>query len=140
MKRFHVHIHVTDLQENVRFYSGLFGAEPTVLKHDYAKWMLEDPRVNFAVSARERGTGIGHLGLQVDTDAELAQLGERARPASKHAHEERAAHCCYARSNKLWLKDPQGVVWETFRTFDRVEEYGDDVARAAAERACGCAA
>ncbi|MGQ0836539.1 MAG: ArsI/CadI family heavy metal resistance metalloenzyme [Gammaproteobacteria bacterium] len=119
MKRFHVHVHVTDLQENVRFYSGLFGAEP---------------------SARERGTGIGHLGLQVDTDAELAQLGERARPASKHAHEERAARCCYARSNKLWLKDPQGVLWETFRTFDRVEEYGDDVARAAAEKACGCAA
>jgi catechol 2,3-dioxygenase-like lactoylglutathione lyase family enzyme len=136
VKRFHVHVHVADLQKSIGFYSSLFGAEPSVLKPDYAKWMLEDPRLNFAISDHGRSTGVAHLGLQVDTEEELVELGQRARPAADRSQEERDTRCCYARSNKLWLHDPQGVVWETFRSFGSVDDYG---AAREGEKACGCA-
>jgi hypothetical protein len=134
VKRFHVHVHVADLQKSIGFYTGLFGAEPSVLKHDYAKWMLEDPRLNFAIS--DHGRGVGHLGLQVDTEGELVELGQRARPAADRSQEERDTRCCYARSNKLWLHDPQGVVWETFHTLEAIDESGA-AAPTQASRACG---
>ena len=142
MKRFHVHAHVEDLSQSIRFYSALFGVEPSVIKHDYAKWMLEDPRLNFAVSSGTRGKGIGHLGFQVDRPEELAGIAARGRAAELGGVEERQANCCYARSNKHWFTDPQGVVWETFETLGEIESFGVDragstTATVAGESACG---
>ena len=117
MKRLHVHVGVEDLQASIRFYSTLFAAEPTVTKPDYAKWMLEDPRVNFAISSgRHAAKGIEHLGIQVESAEELAEVYTRLRSADRPVLEEGATTCCYARSEKSWIADPQGVVWETFHT------------------------
>ncbi|HUF42624.1 MAG TPA: ArsI/CadI family heavy metal resistance metalloenzyme, partial [Verrucomicrobiae bacterium] len=124
MKRFHVHISVEDLDANVRFYSSLFGAPPTVVKPDYAKWMLEDPRINFAVSKRGVAAGVDHLGVQVDSDEELAALRGQAAQAKLAVLEQTAAECCYARSDKYWTSDPQGIAWETFHTLDSIPVYG----------------
>ena len=138
MKRFHVHVHVEDLEKTVRFYSALFGAEPAVLKSDYAKWMLEDPRLNFAVSCGASASGIAHLGLQVDRAEELAEIAERGRAAELGGAEEREARCCYAKSNKHWFTDPQGVVWETFESYGAIDTYGEDaVASVEPMSACG---
>jgi catechol 2,3-dioxygenase-like lactoylglutathione lyase family enzyme len=125
MKRFHVHVHVANLDANLAFYSRLFGAEPTTRKSDYAKWMLEDPRLNFAIStARDaHGPGVGHLGLQVESDAELGEIGARLGAAEEIALAEAGTTCCYARSDKYWAIDPQGVRWESFRTFGDVTTY-----------------
>ncbi|RAH96515.1 glyoxalase/bleomycin resistance/dioxygenase family protein [Acuticoccus sediminis] len=127
MKRLHVHVSVTDLDPSIRFYSTLFAAEPTVVKSDYAKWMLDDPRVNFAISARGREGGVEHLGIQVETRAELADVYARLEEAGRPVLEEGETVCCYARSEKAWVADPQGVSWETFLTSGESVDYGDSV-------------
>ncbi len=116
MKRFHVHTHVENLQQSIAFYSKLFDAEPTRVEDDYAKWMLDDPRINFAISTRGDKPGIDHLGIQADTDDELAELKARARAADMALLDEGTTTCCYARSDKYWLTDPQGIAWEQFRS------------------------
>src|SRR5512133_2077112 len=123
MKRFHVHVHVDDLQVSVAFYSKMFAAEPTRIEADYAKWMLDDPRLNFAISARGGKPGVDHLGLQTDTDEELAELKARAWAADLTLADEGETTCCYARSDKHWLVDPQGISWEHFRTLEDVEMF-----------------
>jgi catechol 2,3-dioxygenase-like lactoylglutathione lyase family enzyme len=126
MKRLHVHVGVTDLDQSVRFYATLFGAEPTVMKPDYARWMLDDPRVNFAISeGRHDGKGIEHLGIQVEDEAELAEVYGRLRAADRPVLDEGKTICCYARSEKSWIADPDGVVWETFLTHGEATIYGD---------------
>lgn len=128
MKRFHVHVAVRDIEASVRFYSALFGAEPTLRKTDYAKWMVDDPRINFAVSQRAGGSiGVNHLGLQVDSDDELESLRTQAESADLTAVAEKGGTCCYARSDKYWYTDPQGVAWETYHTLSQVEFFeGND--------------
>ena len=121
MKRFHVHVAVKDLESSIRFYSALFGAEPSVAKSDYAKWMVDDPRINFAISQRGSRTGVNHLGLQVDSDDELELLRAQAERADLVAAAEKDVRCCYARGNKYWYTDPQGVAWETYHTLEQVE-------------------
>jgi catechol 2,3-dioxygenase-like lactoylglutathione lyase family enzyme len=126
MKRFHVHVAVHDLQQSIRFYSALFGAEPAVKKADYAKWMLEDPRINFAISNRSPKTGIDHLGLQAEDGAELEEIGSRLAQADVSTQAQKGASCCYAKSDKYWTIDPQGVAWESFHTLDSAPVYGSD--------------
>lgn len=130
MNRFHVHLNVTNLDDSIRFYSQLFASAPAVVKTDYAKWMLEDPRVNFAISTTGRMPGIDHLGIQVDSGDELVALGKRLDTAGSQVEPEPDATCCYARSDKMWTEDPQGTRWETFHTF------GDAVTYYAADSAC----
>ena len=124
MKRLHVHVSVADLDESVRFYSTLFAVGPTVRKDDCAKWMLDDPRVNFAISERDKATGIRHLGIQVETDAELAEVFARLDHAHRPVLNEGQTTCCYAKSEKSWIEDPQGVQWETFLTTGESTVYG----------------
>src|SRR5215469_1488004 len=125
MKRLHVHVAVDDLVQSTRFYSTLFAAEPTVVKDDYVKWMLEDPRVNFAISTRPgHAAGISHLGIQVEDEAELAEVYDRLARAERPIVEAKAATCCYAKSDKRWIADPQGVPWETFFTYGESTVYG----------------
>ena len=126
MKRFHVHVSVDDLETNVRFYSTVFGAPPTVRKDDYAKWMIEDPRVNFAISRRGAKLGLDHLGLQVESDDELAVLRGQVERAEIAALDQTDAACCYAKSDKYWITDPQGIAWETFHTLDAIPVFGED--------------
>lgn len=123
MKRFHVHVGVRDLDASIRFYSALFATEPTVRKDDYAKWMIEDPRLNFAISTKNEQTGIRHLGMQADSAEELAELGARLRAADTRILPESGVQCCYAQSDKLWAEDPQGTRWETFHTYGSVTTY-----------------
>ncbi|CAB3796032.1 Cadmium-induced protein CadI [Paraburkholderia caffeinitolerans] len=125
MKRFHVHVHVDDIAASVAFYSKLFGAEPARIEPDYAKWMLEDPRVNFAISTRGSQSGVDHLGFQVDDAAELDELAQRAQDADMTLLDQGETTCCYARSDKHWIVDPQGVAWEHFHTLDRASVYGE---------------
>jgi len=127
MKRLHVHIHVTDLEESIAFYGALFGEAPTVEKPDYAKWMLDDPAVNFAISARGGDAGISHLGFQLDDEAALGALTGRLRAAGRGTLDQNDAKCCYARSDKAWASDPQGVAWENFVTHGAIETFGDDL-------------
>ena len=144
MKRFHVHVSVEDLAQSVRFYSTLFAVEPTVLKPDYAKWMLEDPRVNFAISTRAGApSGIAHLGIQAEDQAELAEIHDRLSRAERPVLAETAATCCYAVSDKEWVDDPQGVRWETFWSYGEATVYGRSTAVMlddAAEDAGACCA
>lgn len=126
MKRLHVHVSVDDLDRSIGFYAALFGAQPSVVKDDYAKWMLEDPRVNFAISGRGREAGVDHLGIQVDTGEELAELAGRLKAAGETTRDQEAATCCYARSDKAWVNDPSGLRWETFHTFGEAVTYGED--------------
>lgn len=123
MNRFHVHLNVSDLDASIRFYSSLFAAQPAVVKHDYAKWMLDDPRINFAISNTGRAAGIDHLGFQVDSNAELAALGTRLDAAGGAIVPEAGATCCYAQSDKMWTEDPQGTKWETFHTTGAATTY-----------------
>ena len=123
MNRFHVHLNVADLATSIRFYTQLFAAEPTVRKDDYAKWMLDDPRVNFAISNTGRAPGIDHLGIQAESGDALADLGQRLDAAGGAIVPEEAAVCCYARSDKLWTEDPQGTRWETFHTTGEATTY-----------------
>ena len=136
MKRFHVHVAVDNLAANVRFYSTVFGAEPTVQKPDYAKWMLEDPRINFAISERGAKVGVDHLGFQVDSDEELSTLREQVGKAEIAALDQPDAICCYARSDKYWITDPQGIAWETYRTLGEAEIYGADTKKTEESSAC----
>ena len=139
MKRLHVHVAVEDLAKSIGFYSTLFGAEPAVVKDDYAKWMLDDPRVNFAISHRARVTGVDHLGIQVESAAELADLAGRLKAAGEVTRDQEATTCCYARSDKAWVNDPSGLRWETFHTFGEAVTYGEDepdVALAMPKTAC----
>jgi len=126
MKRFHVHIGVNDIADSVRFYSQVFGAEPSVLKDDYAKWMVEDPRINFAISARGSRVGVNHLGLQVDTAEELESMRGQLEAADASLVAEAGANCCYAKSDKYWVTDPQGVAWETYHTLGSIPRFGSD--------------
>lgn len=126
MKRLHVHVSVDDLAGSIRFYSALFGAEPTVAKPDYAKWMLDDPRVNFAISARGGEAGVDHLGIQVETPEELKEVYGRLQEAERPVLEEGATTCCYANSEKAWTSDPQGLLWESFLTTGGSAIFGDD--------------
>jgi catechol 2,3-dioxygenase-like lactoylglutathione lyase family enzyme len=126
MKRFHVHVAVENLEASVRFYSQLFAAEPSVREVDYAKWMLEDPRVNFAISERGAEPGVGHLGIQVENRAELDDVYARLQRAEAPVIAEGATTCCYAESEKSWISDPQGVRWETFLTTGESTVYGND--------------
>jgi catechol 2,3-dioxygenase-like lactoylglutathione lyase family enzyme len=137
VKRFHVHVAVNDLEKSIRFYSAMFGSEPTVLKPDYAKWMLDDPRVNFAISQRTRASGINHLGMQAETDTELEDIHARLRQADGTIVAEKGVACCYARSDKYWITDPEGIAWESFRSLGSVPIYGED--HDAAPAACGSA-
>lgn len=143
MKRFHLHVGVTDLDASIAFYTHLFGAAPGVVKTDYAKWMLEDPRINFAISMREGAAkGIEHVGLQVEDESELAEVYARLKAADRPVLEEGATTCCYAKSEKSWIADPDGVVWEAFLTTGGSTTYGgspdlEQLANAgAAEGAC----
>ena len=138
MKRFHVHLNVADLSQSIRFYSQLFGTEPVRVESDYAKWMLDDPPVNFAISSRGAAPGIDHLGFQTDGPDELAVLKGRAQAADLALRDEGETTCCYARSEKYWLTDPQGVAWEHFHTLGNIPVF-----RASAESdasAAGCCA
>ena len=131
MKRLHVHVSVNDLADSVRFYSELFAAAPVVHKPDYAKWMLEDPRVNFAISARNATFGIEHLGIQVEEKRELDEVYARLERVDRPVLEEGPTVCCYAKSEKSWVEDPQGVRWETFLTEGESTLYGGETASAA---------
>ncbi len=127
MRRLHVHVAVDDLDASTRFYSTLFAAPPSVRKPDYAKWLLDDPRVNFAISARGGAPGLDHLGIQVETADELHEVYDRLRQADRPVLEEGATTCCYAHSEKSWIVDPQGLAWETFLTAGDSTVYGDGV-------------
>jgi catechol 2,3-dioxygenase-like lactoylglutathione lyase family enzyme len=136
MKRFHVHAHVEDLSASIAFYTQLFGAEPTRVESDYAKWMIEDPRVNFAISTRGGKPGIDHLGIQTDSEAELAELKKRAADADMAVLDEGETSCCYARSDKHWVTDPQGIAWEHFRTLSNIPIFSESAPAATREGAC----
>ena len=142
MKRFHVHAHVEDLKSSVAFYSKMFGSEPARLEADYAKWMLEDPRINFAISMRGGKPGVDHLGIQTDTEGELAELKANARAADMAILDEGETTCCYARSEKHWVTDPQGIAWEHFHTLDDIPTFSQATTAAPTEPAacCGSAA
>ena len=126
MKRLHVHLAVEDLDRNVEFYRALFQAEPTVRESDYAKWMLDDPRVNFAISARGRKPGLDHLGIQVQSEDELEMVQEGLRASDLPVEEQTDASCCYARSDKYWTVDPQGIAWEAFHSLHSIPLFGED--------------
>jgi hypothetical protein len=121
MKRMHIHVAVEQLDQSIKFYSALFGAEPEVTKTDYAKWMLDDPRINFAISTRSGKTGFDHMGLQVDEDSELEALRDGLESADMSLFDEGETVCCYARSNKSWVQDPSGIPWEVYKTMENVE-------------------
>jgi len=137
MKRFHIHVAVEDIEASVRFYSEIFASTPAVIKPDYAKWMLEDPRVNFAISRRGAKQGLQHLGIQVESRSELEEVYERLKRAQGPVFEEGATTCCYAQSEKRWIRDPQGVQWETFLTTGASTVYGQDAGLAGQAEATG---
>jgi len=126
MKRFHVSVSVADIKRSTEFYNTLFGTEPTVFEDDYAKWMLEDPRINFAISKTRKSSGVNHIGLQADTMEELEVIQSRLRDAGEKTFDQPEAQCCYASSSKTWARDPDDVAWETFVTHGQITHYGDD--------------
>ena len=126
MKRLHIHVSVADLQNSIEFYSTLFATEPTVVQADYAKWMLDDPRMNFAISQRGAKVGLDHLGIQVENADELSEMQQRLNLLSTELVEQSGTACCYAQSDKYWMKDPSGMPWETFHTLDRVPVFGKE--------------
>ena len=136
MKRFHVHLHVDDLGRSIGFYSKLFAAEPARQESDYAKWMLDDPPVNFAISTRGAQPGIDHLGIQTDDPAELAAMKARAEAADFALLDEGQTTCCYARSEKHWVTDPQGIAWEHFHTLGNIPVFSESAAPAPTASAC----
>jgi hypothetical protein len=136
MKRLHVHVAVENLADSIRFYSTLFATQPTVTKSDYAKWMLDDPRVNFAISSRGAAPGLNHLGVQVESDDELAEMHGRLERLQTEVAAETGATCCYAKSDKYWVTDPQGIAWETFHTLDTIPVFGTDHGRRKDNDAC----
>jgi catechol 2,3-dioxygenase-like lactoylglutathione lyase family enzyme len=126
MKRFHVHVAVNELAESVRFYSAVFGSAPSVQREDYAKWMLADPKINFAISKRGSQPGVDHLGFQVEDDSELSNMRGRLEAADRSLVEQTDRSCCYAKSDKYWITDPQGIAWETFHTLASIPVFGED--------------
>ena len=126
MKRMHLHISVADLQQSIRFYSGMFAAAPTVVKDDYAKWMLDDPRINFAISKRGRAIGLDHLGIQTESSGELQEIEQRLKAAELPHLSQPGSSCCYAQSDKHWSMDPNGIAWEAFHTLDIIPTFGKD--------------
>ena len=140
MKRFHVNLAVANLEQSTHFYATLFGVEPDVLKKDYAKWMLDDPRINFSIASSRKDKGINHIGLQADTLDELADIRKRLDAAGRETFDQPDAECCYAKSTKTWVRDPDDVAWETFVTHGEITRYGNDTARTDAvdeARCCG---
>ncbi len=140
MKRFHVHVAVQDLAQSTRFYSALFGASPSVEKADYAKWMLDDPRINFAISTRGHAPGVNHLGFQVESESELDQMRSHHTAAELALEHEGATSCCYAKSTKHWLADPQGIAWEMYHTMGEAQTYNGEGNSAVAPSANTCCA
>ena len=138
MKRFHVHAHVEDLEASIAFYSKLFAAAPTRRESDYAKWMIEDPRINFAISSRGGKPGVDHLGFQADSDEELAELKRRAEAADLALLDEGETTCCYARSEKHWVTDPQGIAWEHFHTLDSIPTFSQPAEAQGLEAGAAC--
>ena len=138
MKRLHVHVSVPNLQQGIEFYRTLFDQEPAVAKTDYAKWMLDDPAVNFAISAGSGNKGVNHLGLQVDTDEEVDAIRQRLQSAHIIGMEENDANCCYTNSNKYWTMDPAGIPWEQFHTLSEIPTFGDSADTGIEAGACGC--
>jgi len=138
MKRFHVNVSVADINEGIRFYSALFAGPPTVQKSDYAKWMLEDPRINFAIAQRGQVPGVNHVGFQVDSPEELTAMRGQLTAADNSIIEQADASCCYAKSNKYWVTDPAGVAWETFHTLDSIPIYGQDTDLAPKDKVSSC--
>ena len=136
MSRFHMHVAVSDLERSTRYYTAVFGAEPTVIKDDYVKWSLEDPRINFAISNRGRRTGLDHVGIQTESGAELAALQARLEAADIAGAPQADAACCYARSDKYWSVDPEGIAWEAFHTLDSIPTFNEDQQETAAESCC----
>lgn len=136
MKRMHIHLSVADLGEGIRFYSGMFAAQPTVVKEDYAKWMLDDPRVNFAISRRGADLGLNHLGIQVESESELDEMQARLTLLQPDLQKEEDVACCYAKSDKYWVHDPTGIAWETFQTLDTIPVFGKPDEAGAAREAC----
>ncbi len=126
MKRFHVHVAVVDLEQSLQFYSTFFNTEPSVKKEDYAKWMLDDPRINFAISTRGREPGLDHLGIQVEDAADLKEISLRLKAAQQPILEQEQTTCCYAKADKAWVHDPQGIAWESFYTTAAATTYGED--------------
>jgi catechol 2,3-dioxygenase-like lactoylglutathione lyase family enzyme len=139
MKRFHVHAHVEDLQASIAFYSRMFAAAPARVESDYAKWMLEDPRINFAISTRGSKLGVDHLGIQTDTEEELVALREQAEAADLTLQDVGETTCCYARSDKYWVTDPQGIAWEQFHTLGNIPVFSEKKAEPAAAACCATA-
>lgn len=138
MKRFHMHVAVSDLDKSIQFYSTLFGQKPAKVKEDYAKWMLEDPRINFAISTRGEEQGVNHLGIQVDNDDELGEITGRLKKADLGVFGEGETTCCYAESKKTWVKDPSGIAWEAYRTMADAEVFGKDFAADESEGGACC--
>ncbi len=126
MKRFHVNVSVANLSVSTNFYNTLFGVEPTILKDDYAKWMLEDPRINFSITESAKSRGVNHIGLQADTMEELENIQSRLHDAEANTFDQPEAECCYATSSKTWVRDPDDVAWETFVTHGQITHYGND--------------
>ncbi len=146
MTRFHVHVAVADLAHSTRFYSALFGQQPSVQKNDYAKWMLDDPRINFAISERPAGSGVNHLGFQAESTEELEEIHARLQTADAAITAEKGANCCYAKSDKYWVQDPSGIAWESFHSLNTIPFYGEDSHKgaagaevAASDEGAGCA-
>ena len=125
MKRFHIHVGVKNIEKSVQFYSTLFGQKPTKLKEDYAKWMLEDPRLNFAISTRTNEEGVDHLGIQVEEPTELTEISERLKNADLEIQDEGETTCCYAKSNKAWVADPSGIAWEAYQNMGDAEVFSE---------------
>jgi catechol 2,3-dioxygenase-like lactoylglutathione lyase family enzyme len=136
MKRFHVHVAVKDLQESIRFYSSVFNASPSVEREDYAKWMMDNPRVNFAISTRGNTLGVNHLGFQVDSHEELTAMRTQLEAADAGLLEQTGTACCYARSDKYWITDPAGIAWETFHSLGAVPVFGEEAPRAESDACC----
>lgn len=140
MKRFHIHVSVDDLAASTRFYSAMFGAAPAVEKPDYAKWMLDDPRINFAISTRGHPAGLNHLGMQAESADELASIRANLESADRAVVAETNASCCYAKSDKYWVTDPAGIAWESFHTLDTIPTFGAPVSETDTKAASGCCA
>ncbi len=138
MKRLHIHLAVEDLEQNIEFYSTLFGCQPTVVHGDYAKWMLDDPRVNFAISNRSQHTGLDHLGIQTENEAELRDIKQHLDATQAPIEVQQGAACCYTRSDKYWITDPQGIAWESFHSLNEIPTFNDAKARSDGENPYAC--
>ena len=136
MKRMHLHVSVEDMNKSIGFYNNLFGATPTVSKPDYAKWMLDDPLVNFAISKRGATAGLDHIGIQVESDTELTEIKERLEKAELSLLTQEGTTCCYAKSDKHWVQDPSGIAWETYRTLESSPTFNNSPEHIASATAC----